>query len=219
MHAHLLMSFTSSKKSQENVCVYIHMAVYNGEDFIQKAIDSCIQQHHHNWHLVVIDDGSTDSTLELVRRNSDRRISTIPLPSNQGLWKARNRGRKDALSKTKWTFFTTLDADDFADRNWLRKNISLATIYEPFGIRPINNRINQTGKSLFTYPACDQTFWSRRAIEIIGLMKESPGANDSEYMAKAEKFCRANNEFIMLAKHPNQSMLVHEKNHSGIQSN
>lgn len=196
--------------------VYIHMAVYNGEDFIAQTIQSVIDQKHQNWRLEIINDGSTDSTTKIISQFTDRRINCVHLKTNHGLWNARNIGRTHAIANDNWVYFTTIDADDFACSHWLSNNLELMALSSAFAIRPINRRIDKRGEFLFDYPACDQTFWSRRAIVQLGLMETQQGANDSRYMRTAETIAVRDDEFILLSLRANQSMRVHERNHSNI---
>lgn len=59
--------------------VYILLASYNGAQYIEKQLDSIIAQTHTNWCLLIRDDGSTDSTLSIIKKyeNSDDRIKII----------------------------------------------------------------------------------------------------------------------------------------------
>lgn len=59
--------------------VYILLASYNGAQYIERQIDSIIAQTHTNWCLLIRDDGSTDSTLSIIKKyvNIDNRIKII----------------------------------------------------------------------------------------------------------------------------------------------
>lgn len=72
-----------------------------------RAIDSVLAQTYPNWEHLVIDDGSTDNTKELVCATKDKRIIYLP-KANGGPSKARNHGIKHA--KGKWVMY--LDSDD-----------------------------------------------------------------------------------------------------------
>ena len=50
--------------------VSIIMTVYNSERYILEAIESCLNQTHDNLELIIIDDGSTDSSLEIINSKS-----------------------------------------------------------------------------------------------------------------------------------------------------
>ena len=94
----------------KNSLVSIIMPAYNAEGFISESIQSVQQQTHENWELLVIDDASTDRTLELIGQfqSKDHRIRLHPLPTNQGAGFARNIG----IKASKGDYISFLDADD-----------------------------------------------------------------------------------------------------------
>jgi len=61
----------------ENILVSIIIPVYNGEKYISDTIQSVIDQTYKNWELIIVDDGSTDNTAEIVKQFNDSRISYI----------------------------------------------------------------------------------------------------------------------------------------------
>ncbi len=81
--------------------------LYNKEMFIAEAIKSVLSQSHENFELIVVNDGSTDGSLEVVNSISDSRIKVLD-QNNQGEGKARNSGIAAANSG----LVTFLDADD-----------------------------------------------------------------------------------------------------------
>jgi len=83
------------------------MPVYNGEAYIGEAINSLIDQDYPFWELIVVDDGSTDSTPEILDRYSDHRIIRIR-QENAGEARARNVGLEHARGQ----YIAFLDADD-----------------------------------------------------------------------------------------------------------
>ena len=87
--------------------VSVVMPCYNGERFIAEAIDSVLAQTHSDIELLVVDDGSTDGSLEVIRQYGDKvRLLT---QANQGPSAARNRGIYSATGE----FVAFLDADDY----------------------------------------------------------------------------------------------------------
>lgn len=67
-------------------CIDIMLATYNGERYLGAQIDSIIAQTHHNWRLLVHDDGSTDSTRSILRDYADQfpgRIIIIEIPAER----------------------------------------------------------------------------------------------------------------------------------------
>lgn len=62
----------SCNSPNAEMCVAILMATYNGEGFLRKQLDSIMCQSHQNWVLHVSDDGSSDSTLDIVREYAEK---------------------------------------------------------------------------------------------------------------------------------------------------
>ena len=97
--------------------VSIICPVYNSEKYLVTAIESVIAQSFDNWELIVVDDGSGDSTGEIVRRYAQRdsRIRLVELGENRGVAHARNVGLQCAAGE--WVAF--LDSDDY----WLPEKL------------------------------------------------------------------------------------------------
>ncbi len=83
------------------------MPAYNAAPYIQAAIASVIHQTYPNWELLIINDGSTDNTEELIKSITDERIKYFH-QENGGVSSARNIG----LGEMKGDYFCFLDADD-----------------------------------------------------------------------------------------------------------
>jgi len=74
--------------------VSIVLPVYNGARFLHQSIDSCLQQSYHNIELIVVDDGSEDNSVDIVKSYDDDRIKLIRHPTNRKLPAALNTGFK-----------------------------------------------------------------------------------------------------------------------------
>lgn len=96
--------------------VSVIIASYNAERFIGKAISSVLAQTFQNFEIVVVDDGSTDRTEEVVRSFADSRIVYLKNEVNKGPSYARNR----AISQSAGEWIAILDADDWWHENRLR---------------------------------------------------------------------------------------------------
>ncbi len=86
------------------------MSTYNGETFLAEAIDSIVAQTNSDWRLIVVDDASTDRSVEIVATYQDPRIQLLRLPANLGQSGALNAG----LEHVETQFVTRLDQDDLA---------------------------------------------------------------------------------------------------------
>jgi glycosyltransferase involved in cell wall biosynthesis len=101
--------------------VSILLNCFNASKFISKAIVSVLQQTYHNWELVIWDDGSTDKTLQIVKKFLDKRIKIFSQSVNVGLGKSRIA----ASQKLDGKFISILDADDYYDSEKLAKQVEV----------------------------------------------------------------------------------------------
>ncbi|MDW7695822.1 glycosyltransferase family A protein [Flammeovirgaceae bacterium SG7u.111] len=86
----------------------IILPTYNRANFLPKAIESVLSQTHTSWELIIVDDGSTDNTKEIITEYKDERIKYI-YQENAERSAARNNGIKNA----KGEYICFLDSDDF----------------------------------------------------------------------------------------------------------
>lgn len=91
----------------DNPLISVVIPLYNKEKSISKTIYSVLSQTYDDFEIIIVNDGSTDSSLDIVQNIKDSRIRIIS-QSNAGVSIARNRGAKEALGD--WIMF--LDADD-----------------------------------------------------------------------------------------------------------
>lgn len=90
--------------------VSVLMPAYNREGFIHDAVQSILSQTFTNFELIIIDDGSTDNTVQQVLSFSDKRIRLLQNEHNCGISFTRNRLMKEATGK----YWAILDSDDIA---------------------------------------------------------------------------------------------------------
>ena len=90
--------------------VTVFMAVYNREAFVGDAVRSVLAQTFRDFELLIIDDGSTDRTVEIVERFRDPRIRLLRHETNRGIPVTRNHG----LLAARGGYFAILDSDDTA---------------------------------------------------------------------------------------------------------
>lgn len=84
------------------------MPTFNRAGTIQRAVDSVLSQTFGDFELVIVDDGSSDNTIELLQNNADDRIRILELEGNQGAAAARNFG----LLRSTGSIVCFLDSDD-----------------------------------------------------------------------------------------------------------
>lgn len=88
--------------------VSIVMPSYNSEKYIKASIDSVVNQSYTNWELLIVDDCSTDKTVDIIKSFKDERIKLFQNKINSGAAISRNWALREA--KGKWIAF--LDSDD-----------------------------------------------------------------------------------------------------------
>lgn len=88
--------------------VSIIMPSYNSEKYIKDSIESVLNQTYPFWELLIVDDCSTDNTVDIIKSFEDERIKLFQNKTNSGAAISRNRALREA--KGKWIAF--LDSDD-----------------------------------------------------------------------------------------------------------
>lgn len=97
--------------------VSVLMTCYNAEIFIKKSIKSIINQTFKDWELVIIDDGSYDNTIKIIKSFKQKKIKLFKLKKHQGRTKSLNYGLKKCIGK----YIAIQDADDFSNKDRLKK--------------------------------------------------------------------------------------------------
>lgn len=107
--------------------VSVIMPVYNGEEFLEEAVQSIRNQSMQDIEIILVNDLSTDRSGEICDRlaSEDERVSVIHLPNNKGICGARNEGLKIA----KGEYIAFCDNDDFFENNLVEDNYYLANKY------------------------------------------------------------------------------------------
>lgn len=107
-----------------NDLITIIINVYNGEKYIEKCLDCIINQTYKNLEILIINDESTDNTLNIIKKYKDKRIKTITT-ENKGLALSRNVGIDNA--KGKYIYF--IDVDDLIEKDTIEYLYNLIKKY------------------------------------------------------------------------------------------
>ena len=100
--------------------VSVLMPVFNGEQFLLAAIESILGQGFTGFEMIVVDDGSTDNTPEILRSIRDSRLRLLRNERNLGIVAALNRGLEYASGE----YICRMDADDIALPGRLEQQVS-----------------------------------------------------------------------------------------------
>jgi len=89
--------------------ISVIMSVYNGEKYLREAINSILNQTFKNFEFIIVNDGSTDSSLDIIKSYNDARIVVIDQKNTgQGI------GRNIAIKHSNGEYIAILDADDIS---------------------------------------------------------------------------------------------------------
>ena len=107
--------------------VSIIIPTYNYGRFLPRALESCFSQTYKSLEIIVIDDGSTDDTAEILQSYGNQIVSVRQ--ENSGVSVARNRGLEMASGE----FITFLDADDYMPEDAIQTRVDALTMYPEAG--------------------------------------------------------------------------------------
>jgi glycosyltransferase involved in cell wall biosynthesis len=102
-----------------NPLVSVVLPVFNAAEFVEEALESILNQTYKNLQIIIIDDGSTDGSAEIVRKFNDSRIQLHKHPTNQGLISTLNEGFELAQGN----YIARMDADDVALATRIEKQV------------------------------------------------------------------------------------------------
>ncbi|MEQ9566116.1 MAG: glycosyltransferase family A protein, partial [Pseudomonadales bacterium] len=131
-----LVAISDAAKDQTTMASIV-MPVFNRESLVASAITSVAKQRYTNWELIIVDDGSTDKSLDVVKQtiktlNIESKTTVITLEENAGVSHARNRG----LAVARGPIIAYLDSDNSWDRDYLslitaafKKNPDIDSVY------------------------------------------------------------------------------------------
>lgn len=138
--------------------VSIITPTYNHEKYIAECIDSVLVQTYSHWEMIIIDDGSTDGTAEIIAQYKDPRIKYVR-QENKGIWRLGETYNK-GLSMAKGDFIAILEGDDYWPHYKLKTQVedflnsdiilsygSTATIFDNYAEIIPSSQCNLTNKA------------------------------------------------------------------------
>ena len=142
--------------------VSILMPVYNAESSIKKAIESCLLQTYANIEIVVLDNGSTDKSSEILKSINDPRLRLIKANDNLGI----AAGRNLLLKEAKGEFIAWLDADDEMLDERIEKQVTHFTEHPELDLLGTWIYVvqNQIKKAPLTHPEISTALWFKNCL-------------------------------------------------------
>lgn len=130
-------------------CVSVVMSAYNAEAYLAEAVESILNQTFRDFEFVIIDDGSTDKTAEILARyeNLDKRVRVYN-QANQGLVTALNRG----VGLARGRYIARMDADDISLPERLSKQLDYMESHPEVGVMGSQmNQMDEKGNPLSSF--------------------------------------------------------------------
>lgn len=113
-----------------NAHITILMPVYNGERYLRETMDSIFAQTYQDYVLLIINDGSTDATRDIVMSYNDERIQLVDNEQNLGLVRTLNKG----IGLVTTEYLARMDADDLWHPEKLQKQIDYLDSHPDCGL-------------------------------------------------------------------------------------
>lgn len=130
----------------KNPKVTVLMSVYNGEKYLNEAIDSILGQTFKDFEFLIINDGSTDKAGEILESYNDPRIKIINNDKNIGLTKSLNKGLRLARGE----YIARQDADDISMPERLEKEVEFLESHHNYAVvGTFAKIINENSKILY----------------------------------------------------------------------
>ena len=132
----------------ENPLVSIVMAAYNEEKYIKEAIESILSQTYSNFEFIIVNDGSTDKTEDIILAFPDHRIKYIKNEQNLKLIASLNKGLTAATGK----YIARMDSDDISVPERLEKQVRFMESLPEVGISGAQLIVFGSEDSTMNYP-------------------------------------------------------------------
>ena len=145
------------------------MPVYNGMPFLAEAVDSILSQTYRDFHFLIINDGSTDESLEYLESLTDPRIE-VRTQSNAGLCNSLNQAVKSCESE----LIARLDQDDIALPSRLYEQVKFLTSHTDYDCVLSNiSRITESGNEFGAYEVNSSDETSNYSSNLYGCIVHS----------------------------------------------
>lgn len=175
--------------------ILVTMPIYNKEKYIERAINSILNQTYKNFTLILVEDCSTDNSLNIAKKFTyDDRVKLIINTQNSGCFYSKNVGIK-FMESGDFDIYTTHDADDFSDSTRFEKIIKMFEEDKNLiAVKPTEMRIGNNIPEWFEpiWPSEAHAFFSKKVFDKLGYLDNFYCSSDSEYWDRLEAFCKIN---------------------------
>lgn len=120
-------------KTSETPLISIIIPAFNRETLIAETLDSVIKQTYTNWECIVVDDGSTDNTVKIIKKYATK-DSRFKILKRDRIPKGATTCRNIGIEKSTGEFLMFLDSDDIITENCLNQRIKAASIEQQYDL-------------------------------------------------------------------------------------
>lgn len=175
--------------------ISIILGTYNDGKYLGASVESILHQTYKDFELILIDDGSTDNTQEVLSHFKDKRIKFFHNKNPTGVAKFRNQGIK--LSKGKYIFFA--DSDAVMDKNWLKEGLKTFKEHKSIGVEGLTYYVSKGFKQTISdkppgtvetsghYLGCNLAITREIWKKLGGFNEKFVYHSDREFIFKAKK--------------------------------
>lgn len=176
--------------------ISIILGTYNDASYLGKSIETILGQSYKDFELIIIDDGSTDNTQEVISKFKDKRIKLFKNQKSTGVAKFRNWGIKQ--SKGKYIFFA--DSDAYMDKDWLKEGLATFKKNKCIGVEGLTYYVSKGFKQTISdkppgtvetsghYLGCNLAITREIWDKVGGFNEKFVYHSDREFILKALKF-------------------------------
>jgi glycosyltransferase involved in cell wall biosynthesis len=180
--------------------ILVCLPVYNEARLLKRAVNSILEQTYNNFSLVIVNDGSTDNSLEEANKFLyDSRVTVVDNKKNSGCFYSKNVGIK-FMESGNFDIYTTHDADDFSQPtrfeeivNVFESNPNIVSVQD-FEFRIGNNPPNWYNPPFTSMINLAHAFFNKEIFDNLGYYDNIGYSGDEEYWNRINAYCNLNNK-------------------------
>jgi glycosyltransferase involved in cell wall biosynthesis len=180
--------------------ILVSLPVYNEARLLKRAVNSILEQTYTNFSLVIVNDGSTDNSLEEANKFLyDSRVTVVNNEKNSGCFYSKNVGIK-FMESGDFDIYTTHDADDFSQPTRFEE---IANVFESnpdiVSVQDFEFRIGNNPPTWYNPPFTPMlniahAFFNKDIFNNLGYYDNIGYSGDEEYYNRINSYCNLNNK-------------------------
>ena len=182
--------------------ILVCLPVYNEAKLLKRAVNSILEQTYSNFSLVIVNDGSTDNSLEEANKFLyDSRVSIVNNKKNSGCFYSKNNGIR-FMESGNFDIYTTHDADDFSEPTRFEEVVKTFDSDKVLAVQDTELRFGKPVPSWYTPPNTPMVnlahgFFSKKAFQILGYFDNIGYSADEDYWFRLHAYCSINKDYTM----------------------